>query len=764
MRTTILYLLTLSYGFAVNIIGNLKINTKINSVPRDATEIVLGGLFPMTRNSTNAPWIKEAFRCAIDRINKDNSILPNTTLMYNIQDTADNPVSALYSGLQLWEQGLISVIGPSSSVETDAVAKLYSSFKIPLISYASSATSLSDANQYPTLLRTVSSDSVQAKVLVQIAQKLKWTLLAAVFSDDIYGTSGYDAIKKAADAKDIKLGCIMSVKADGSSSTEPVKSCILESKAKVVLLFMNEISAGTIITSMSRRPEFQDITFIASDAWAGFVSVDSFVKGKYSVDFLSGSLGVVPSAGNIDFFRNCFPKLTPQNTNYSAFGGLWENTFNCVLQSDQDPPLPKCDPNLDNRQKGTKNCICTRNEQFNDPPDPKVAYVFDAVYGVANALHYIQYQCDVLRSANFCSLKSITGQNLLMALRELQYFGNTGDIQFDGVNRKGSSYDIVQIDINDVVPDNIDFNNPASIVINVFSSLGILATGYFSYYVIKNRNSKVIRKVNLLFCQMLLFGILLVYVSLFFQSAAPSTMNCNVSVWLPLLGFSFICGPMLGKMFKVWRIFHSCKIKSISITNYELIKFSSSIILFEVIALSIWTLVLGPSTPIVVESTSNSLYTYTVCAKGNSSLDFYLSVSLIACNGLLVLSGVILSFLTRNVDSAYNETRYIGYCMYDFLICCVILLPMYFTSGDQEGSVFRRYLILSLARLFGATFTLLCMFVPKVIHHKAFIRNPLEHELPRLPKMAELRLSIDYDGCTETYVPSKFASPFAILK
>ena len=63
------------------------------------------------RFSTKGIHRLEAFKCAMERINADSQLLPNTTLVWNILDTAENPVVALASGLSLIDQNVTVVVG-----------------------------------------------------------------------------------------------------------------------------------------------------------------------------------------------------------------------------------------------------------------------------------------------------------------------------------------------------------------------------------------------------------------------------------------------------------------------------------------------------------------------------------------------------------------------------------------------------------------------------------------------------------------------------
>ncbi|XP_071969582.1 taste receptor type 1 member 1-like [Engystomops pustulosus] len=58
------------------------------------------------------------------------------------------------------------------------------------ISYGASHKYLSDKQIYPSFLRTIPSDSLQVKLMLQLLQRFNWTWIAIVGSDDAYGSQG----------------------------------------------------------------------------------------------------------------------------------------------------------------------------------------------------------------------------------------------------------------------------------------------------------------------------------------------------------------------------------------------------------------------------------------------------------------------------------------------------------------------------------------------------------------------------------------------
>ncbi|KAK7913605.1 hypothetical protein WMY93_013816 [Mugilogobius chulae] len=141
-------------------------------------DIILGGLFPVhSRGDRGTPCGElkkekgihrlEAMMFAIDLINKDPELLPNITLGARILDTCSRDTYALEQSLTFVQalierdgsdvrcangdppiftkpDKIVGVIGAAASSVSIMVANILRLFKIPQISYASTAPELSD--------------------------------------------------------------------------------------------------------------------------------------------------------------------------------------------------------------------------------------------------------------------------------------------------------------------------------------------------------------------------------------------------------------------------------------------------------------------------------------------------------------------------------------------------------------------------------------------------------------------------------------------
>uniref|UniRef100_A0AAV2KUW9 Receptor ligand binding region domain-containing protein n=1 Tax=Knipowitschia caucasica TaxID=637954 RepID=A0AAV2KUW9_KNICA len=190
-------------------------------------DVILGGLFPVhSRGERGLPCGElkkekgihrlEAMLFAIDLINKDPELLPNVTLGARILDTCSRDTYALEQSLTFVQalierdgsdvrcangeapifakpDKVVGVIGASASSVSIMVANILRLFKIPQVSYASTAPELSDNTRYDFFSRVVPPDSYQAQAMMDIVTALGWNFVSTLASEGNYGESGVEA-------------------------------------------------------------------------------------------------------------------------------------------------------------------------------------------------------------------------------------------------------------------------------------------------------------------------------------------------------------------------------------------------------------------------------------------------------------------------------------------------------------------------------------------------------------------------------------------
>ena len=375
--------------------GVAATNIQVHQAP---SVIKLGGLFPLTgRLSAGGVQREAAARIAIEEINANSEILPNTQLEWLVRDTATDPNTGATAAQELIDQGVVGLIGAASSSVSMAIAAVAAQNQIPQISYSSTAADLSDKDQYPYFMRVVPPDSLQGIALAGIVKYFGWKEVATLATSDDYGQGGIKIFEDEAKKQGITV--LTSQKFAGEATD--IKSQLLAIKDSGAHVIVLNVIVQDAVTVFSQAAD----AGITGEGWVwigsdGSTQEQVFANSTKIKDAMQGMIGTRPNRGIGDV--------------YEHFLDTWES---------KDP----------NEYAGAGN----RN------PNTYATYAYDAVYTFAHAL-------DKMINDG----KDVTnGQELLNYLYQTDFTGATGPIKFnengdrigvyDMVNLKGDAFEIV---------------------------------------------------------------------------------------------------------------------------------------------------------------------------------------------------------------------------------------------------------------------------------------------------------------------------------
>ncbi|XP_036599494.1 vomeronasal type-2 receptor 26-like [Trichosurus vulpecula] len=194
-----------------------QINPRVH---RDG-DLVIGGFFPLylmaVKSFTGAEhphkacnahqWLHKnyqqvlALMFAVEEINRNPWLLPNTSLGFHVYNTYHSDVRTLESSLR-WLSGQgtstpnysckrqdksMAVIGGATSSISVQMGTLLELYRIPQISYGPFDPSLSDKIQFPSLYQMAPQDSSLHLGIVQLLLHFGWTWVGLVVTDDMRG-------------------------------------------------------------------------------------------------------------------------------------------------------------------------------------------------------------------------------------------------------------------------------------------------------------------------------------------------------------------------------------------------------------------------------------------------------------------------------------------------------------------------------------------------------------------------------------------------
>ncbi|XP_059426554.1 metabotropic glutamate receptor 4-like isoform X1 [Carassius carassius] len=446
-------------------------HTHLNSIRIDG-DISLGGLFPVhARGHEGKPCGElkkekgihrlEAMLFALDRINNDHELLPNITLGARILDTCSRDTHALEQSLTFVQaliekdgtdvkcQGggspiitkperVVGVIGASSSSVSIMVANILRLFKIPQVSYASTAPELSDNTRYDFFSRVVPPDTYQAQAMVDIVRAMRWNYVSTVASEGNYGESGVDAfIQKSREEGSVCIS--QSVKIPREPKPGEFDKIIQRlgenPHAKVVIIFANEDDIRRLLQAAKKANQTGHFLWVGSDSWGSKIS-----PVLHQEEMAEGAVTILPKRQNIRGFDRYFTSRTLENNRRNIwFAEFWENNFNCKLSRHA-------------LKKGSGVKKCTNQERIGKDSsyeqEGKVMFVIDAVYAMAHALHNMHKDLCPGKVGLCSRMDPVDGTLLLKYIRNVKIAGIAGSpVQFNENGDAPGRYDIYQYQI-----------------------------------------------------------------------------------------------------------------------------------------------------------------------------------------------------------------------------------------------------------------------------------------------------------------------------
>ncbi|GCC37367.1 hypothetical protein chiPu_0015871 [Chiloscyllium punctatum] len=432
------------------------------------SDIIIGGMFPLSLY-VNVPELHyrtkpNQLRCTgfdfrafrwlqtmiftIEEINKDPTILPNTTLGYRIYDTCDS--YALRAAMSFLSDAgdemsnstchgaasVAGIIGEAGSLQSSIIASSAGPFQVPIVSYFSTCTCLSDRRKYPTFFRTAPSDYFQTKALAQLVKHFGWSWIGALANDDDYGRF---AIQQFIEQVTEFGACIafsyILPKIYNAEKISQIVAVMKRSSAKVIVVFSPEREMLQLVQEIASQ-NVTGIQWLASEAWI----TGAVLYTEQFLPYLEGAIGFSFRRTEIPGLREFLLRVKPSPHEGGGYTNVfWEELFACKLK------LPE------NTTKGsiTRARLCTGSESledtdtiYSDTSQLRVSYnVYKGVYAIAHALNRLS----LCESGNGpfinSSCASIHNFQPWQEVRFTDQFG--GEVGFDENGDAIASYDMI---------------------------------------------------------------------------------------------------------------------------------------------------------------------------------------------------------------------------------------------------------------------------------------------------------------------------------
>jgi ABC-type branched-subunit amino acid transport system substrate-binding protein len=363
----------------------------------------LGGLFPLT--GALAPFGVEneaGALMAVDEINSNPDILPDTVLNFITYDTMTDPTIGALRAQDLIDLDVFGIIGAASSSVSSAVALVSEAAQVPQISYASTSAALSNKSDFPYFLRVVAPDVNQGVAHAHLLIEYGITDVTALYENVTFNQETNRVFEETF----VSLGGTILASEQfetGSTDVTTQLQTIKSTNANITVLNAWAGDAHTVFSNAS------SLGLSASNGW-------QWITSDVSSGAFYDQLGVFNATLRDEMIGTFGTSIfNGEGPLYDRFLDLWE-TCNGKTLTD----YPGC---------GDRS------------PEIFVNYAYDAVYTITLAAHEMIVE----------GQDPTVGADLLSNLRNTHIEGATGLIRFDVNQDRPPKYDIFNLVTADYV-------------------------------------------------------------------------------------------------------------------------------------------------------------------------------------------------------------------------------------------------------------------------------------------------------------------------
>nr|XP_034348432.1 vomeronasal type-2 receptor 26-like [Arvicanthis niloticus] len=390
--------------------------------------------------------VAQSFVFAIEEINRSAHLLPNLTLGFSIRNSGDSVHGALYEtmGFLTGREEPIpnytcqhgspqaALVGDTRSSLSVSMARLLGLYKFPQVSYASSLPSLSDKIQFPSFIRTLTSDLTSSHAVTQLIIHFQWSWVIILAQDDDFGQQASSLATQQLSLDGVCIEFHLHVPSQRSlGKIEETVQKMQKCTARVVLVFLSNSNFQLILYGLLAVP-------VSGQVW---VSKDTLhmalaltIPGISQV--LQGTFGLLyhssRAIGFPEFLAHLRPSQTPEDMFIKKF---WEFTFDCTWPSQNSTVT-----------EGVQ--FCSGNESLKNKQHPfsevsNIDAAYTAVYSIAHALHDM-LTCEH-QDGKGTDSQDFQPWQLLHALRKVHFKTPDGNkIMFDANGDLVTQFDIFQ--------------------------------------------------------------------------------------------------------------------------------------------------------------------------------------------------------------------------------------------------------------------------------------------------------------------------------
>eukprot|EP00731_Ephydatia_muelleri_P012366 Em0006g1260a len=687
---------------------------------------------------------------ALDLINENSSLLPGYRLQYKLTDSQCNQTVAYDSFFLKYvreQPNIVGLVGSGCEDATIAVASISHYFNITQVSPDSAAPVLEDRTKYRRYFQMLPSESSLPIVYKVLCTMFGWRKLHTITAEN-------DVFNKVLDVTRGLLKGVAEITSVIYNDANPQNSIdyyihnerLFDEDTRIIELAMYESDARKAYHKSKISPKYVLIlrTWYPSGWWDPANELNYILNctKRQMENALNGALSV-----SLDTFYNAEDSLSGLTFSqywdwYTQLGDKLGLNYNHSDPTFFDAvwayaiALNKTIQDLNEQTCGTtsfmsNNSCQTSIENFAYSNSAFVERMFKHLSNTSftGITGNVSFTTNGIRSSYAIGVSQYRFNKAgILEIVPIGYVTQTGEMIF---NETESSETIFPYGIP---PDGTTFTvekeieKPLTIIMYILAILGMILVSVCIGFTAIFHKTRLVRLTSPALTMITCSGCCLLYICIFFaaiQSKAilPTSVICNVRIWLWSIGYSLAFGPILVKTCRIYYIFNDPRPNKLAVKDWMLVAIVCILVAIDVVlmilTLSVPQLRVGAvlvhdlvnpksETGFFEEETMNMIL---VCESTPKKSFQIWRIILIAYKAILQASAIPLAFAIRKVKTkGLNDSKYLVAIVFITSISLAVIIVCYAAIYDHVNTSAAIY---SIGAWITSTTILSLLFIPK---------------------------------------------------